>query len=101
MTAINITADIPSNINTLEKLAAWVGLALARVNPTAKVLETPGTDPVRVCECITIKDDAGVYRLVVRVTLPLSDSYAEATSKFWESCTEVGTVAIPAAFKSN
>ncbi len=31
MTALVVSTDIPSNINTLEKLAAWVGLALEDV----------------------------------------------------------------------
>ncbi len=45
MTALNISTDIPTNINTLEKLAAWVGLALERCNPSAKILESPTRNP--------------------------------------------------------
>jgi hypothetical protein len=100
MTAFAVS-DIPSNINTLEKLGAWVGLALTRCNPNKKVLESPGETPIRVCEAVTIKDDANDYRLVIRLVLPLAPGYAEATTKFWESAIEIDTAALPTAFKSN
>lgn len=101
MTTFTASTDLPSNINTLEKLAAWVGLALARCNPTKKVLESADATPLRVCEVVTIKDDANVYRLVVRLVLPLNDNYAEATTKFWESALVIDDAPLPAAFKSN
>lgn len=100
MTAFTST-DIPSNINTLEKLHAWSGLALARCNPTAKVLESANGDPVRIVEVVTIKDDVGIYRLVVRTALPLDPNYAESTVKLWELIQDIDNVGIPSAFKSN
>jgi hypothetical protein len=42
MTALNITTDIPSQINTLEKLYVWAGLALANINPSLTAIEGVG-----------------------------------------------------------
>ena len=39
MTQIDIATDIPSNINTLERLATWAIISLQQVNPTLKVIE--------------------------------------------------------------
>lgn len=93
--------DIPSNVNTLEKLAAWVGLALTRCNPTLKILESPDQFPQRVAECVLIKADDNTYRQVVRLVLPVADDYASTTKKSWENVTEISNVALPAAFKVN
>lgn len=101
MTAINIATDIPTNINTLEKLAAWVGLALARCNPSLKILEYPNTEPQRAAEAVLIKADDNSYRLVVRLSLPIVDSYSESTTKFWFNTTEFSNVALPSAYKTN
>lgn len=101
MTAINITTDIPSQINTLEKLAAWAGLALARCNPSARLLEDPNAFPQRICETVMVKADDNTLRLVVRLSLPVADGHAEATTKFWESINVVSDTVLPAAFKSN
>lgn len=100
MTAFTPT-DIPSNVDTLEKLQVWLGYGLARCNPTAKMLESPQDDPVRICEVVTIRDDAGIYRAVVRVAVPMADNYAESTAKIWESALKIDDVALPSAFKSN
>ncbi len=102
MTALNISTDIPTNINTLEKLAAWVGLALERCNPTAKLLESPDTEPQRVAQAVLIRADEGSHRLITRVSIPINDGYAEAsTVKFWQNALEIGTTALPTAYKAN
>lgn len=101
MTAINITTDIPTNINTLEKLAAWVGLALARCNPSLKILEYPNAEPARAAEAVLIKADDNSNRLVVRLSLPIADNYSESTQKFWFNTLDFSNVALPAAFKTN
>lgn len=101
MTAINIATDIPSNINTLEKLVAWGVLGLARCNPGLKILENPNADPERAAQAVLIKADDGSYRLVLRASIKVIDGYAESTQKFWFNCQELSETALPAAFKSN
>ena len=71
MTALVIGTDIPTNINTLEKLAAWVGLALERCNPSTKLLESPNTDPQRVAEAVLIRAEDATHRMVIRVSIPV------------------------------
>ncbi|WP_274517492.1 hypothetical protein [Fortiea contorta] len=39
MTTINLSTDIPSAINTLEKLAAWSGLTLANMNKPTECVQ--------------------------------------------------------------
>ncbi len=102
MTALNITTDIPSNINTLEKLAAWVGLALEHCNPSAKLLESPDTEPQRVAQAVLIRADDASHRMIVRLSLPINSGYSEnSTVKFWQNATEINTVALPTAYKAN
>lgn len=103
MTAVNLGtgSDIPSNCNTLEKIHAWSGIALARLNPNAKILQNPDASPTRVVDTVLIKADQGGYRFVIQSSLPVRDSYPESPTKFWENITEVDTVALPTAYKSN
>ncbi len=102
MTTINIATDIPTNINTLEKLAAWVGLALERCNPSAKLLESPETEPQRVAQAVLIRADDATHRMIIRLALPMNNGYAEnSTVKFWQNALEIDTVALPTAYKAN
>lgn len=102
MTAINLATDIPSNINTLEKLAAWVGLALERCNPGKKILESPDTEPQRVAQAVLIRADDATHRLIVRMSVPINSGYAEnSTVKFWQNALEIDTTALPTAYKAN
>ena len=101
MTTANPTTDIPSNCNTLERIFVWAGLALARLNPNAKIQQNADSSPIRVIDAVLIKADTGGYRLVIQASIPIRDSYPESTAKFWENATEIDTVALPAAFKAN
>ena len=101
MTALTISSDIPTNINTLEKLGAWAGLALTRCNPSTKVLENPSASSQRVAETFFIKADDGSNRLVIRLSLPVTDDYASDTKKFWEKVNPLSETVLPAAFKVN
>ena len=102
MTALVISTDIPTNINTLEKLAAWVGLALERCNPSTKILESPNADPQRVAEAVLIRADDATHRMIIRVSIPINSGYAEnSTVKFWQNALEINTTVLPTAYKAN
>lgn len=103
MTQINLGtgSDIPSNCNTVEKVFAWAALLLERINPNAKIIQNPGSSPVRVADSVLVKTDTGGTRLLVQALIPVRDSYPESPAKFWENAAEIDTVAIPAAFKTN
>ena len=102
MTALTISTDIPTNINTLEKLAAWVGLALERCNPTLKILESPDAEPQRVAQAVLIRADDATHRMIIRVAIPINDDYASnSTVKFWQNAQVLSDVALPTAYKAN
>lgn len=102
MTAIDVTADIPSNINTLERLAVWAVVALRRVNPTLQVLELPGGQPERAAQAAIIQADDDTIRMFGRISIPLDSGYAETNGvKLWMHAQELSNTALPAAFKSN
>lgn len=100
MTALTLSSDIPNNINTLERLICWAGLALRRVNPVASVLETPGAYAEPVAQTVLLKADDNTIRLVVRVSVPIDPAYAESTLKFWMHAQELSNTVLPAAFKT-
>ena len=100
MTAINITTDIPTNIKTLEQLAAWSALALYRCNPSRKILENPDLSPQPVAYIGLIKADNNTNRLVVRLSLPIADSYPESSQKFWMNTLEFDNVELPPSLTS-
>lgn len=102
MTALNIATDIPTNINTVEKLAVWAGLALERCNPTLKILEAPETEPQRAAQAVLIRADDASHRTIIRISIPVSSDYASnSTVKFWQNATELSNVALPTAYKAN
>jgi len=100
MTALTISSDIPTNINTLERLIVWGGLALRRVNPVASVLETPGAFAEPVAQTVLLKADDNTIRLVVRASIEIDPAYAESTLKFWMHARELSNTVLPAAFKT-
>lgn len=95
------TSNIPSNINSVEKLAAWVGLLLNTMNPTLSVLEQEGQSAQRVAQASFFRATDGSLRLSLRLSLPVSSSYATSTAKFWEDIQELSATAIPSAFTTN
>lgn len=102
MTAINTTTDIPSSINTLERLAAWSILALARANPTLKILETSASEPERAAQAALIRAEDDTLRLIARASLPIDPAYSENnTVKFWMHTQEISNTSLPVAFLSD
>lgn len=102
MTELTIsTTDIPSNINTLERLVAWGAYTLAFVNPTLAVLETPDrVEKVAQAAIFQAADDT--YRLLVRACLPVNSNFMNDRSiKLWQHTNEISNTAIPANFKAN
>lgn len=102
MTQIDITTDIPSNINTLERLATWAIISLQQVNPTLKVIEVSQEAPVHVAQAALVQADDGTIRFFGRVSIPMADDYAADNSvKLWMKSEEFGNIALPAAYKQD
>lgn len=101
MTAIVPSTDIPSAINSVERLAAWVGLLLARINPTKAVLEDEN-DQIFTCIATIITAADGSNRLVLRLSIQLDPNYtSDRDKKLWMFAEDLSNTDIPVGFKSN
>lgn len=101
MTAINISTDIPSQIDTLEKLAAWSGLTLANINAGLTAIEGAGyTERVSQAGVFYVQAD-NKYRILIRHSIEMSSDYLAGGSKLWTFAQALSNTAIPTTFKSN
>jgi hypothetical protein len=101
MTALNLSTDIPSAINTVERLHAWSGYLLATVNPQLAILEDVNRTEFVASEGI-IKAADGSIRVITRAALDLDPNYRyDSSKKLWMHVREFSSTAIPAGFKTN
>lgn len=101
MSALTLGTDIPSQINTVEKLSAWCGLVLANQYPNALATEGPNYSE-RVAQAgIFYIPAAGEYRLLLRQSLLITPDYLAGGAKMWTYAQQIGTDPIPVIFKSN
>jgi hypothetical protein len=101
MTALNIGTDIPSGINTLEKLTAWCLLTLQNINPSLKAIEGVGYEE-RVAQAgIFYVAADNKYRMLGRTSIQISPDYLAGGAKLWTYAQELSNTAIPSTFKSN
>jgi hypothetical protein len=102
MTTLTLS-QIPANINTLEKLHLWSGLALRALNGGNAIVEANGLLPEPVAQAPTIETPNNGVRHVVRVNIGLDPAYAsDRTKKLWEFALELTGGALPAGnFTSN
>ncbi|MGB9774559.1 MAG: glucose-6-phosphate dehydrogenase [Bacteroidota bacterium] len=101
MTSLNLANQIPSNINTLERLHIWSGYALAFVNPSLGVLETPERAE-KVAQAAIFQAADNTYRVLLRACLPVDQSFMnDSSKKMWMFGQEVSNVALPTAFTTN
>lgn len=97
------SANIPSNVNTLEELAAWSCSALAEVNSDDQIVTSPGT----VEQSVTAQtfrfpgQASSPERLVVVAYLPLTGDW-RGQGKIWSNgISELSTAALPAGYTAN
>lgn len=102
MTTINITTDIPTDINTLERLAAWALLALHDVNRGLYYKETDfaeGAVPVVSTGVVEAAD--GTDRLISRIAIPLDTAWrTDGTQSLWMFADDIREVTLPSAFSA-
>lgn len=94
-------SDLPTQINTLEEVAAWATATLAALYPSEFVLEAP-----RVEEQVATSNPFQIlatgspdWRLISRTSLKLPDDW-QGRGRPWELVQEIGTLPIPNEFKS-
>ncbi|OUL34096.1 glucose-6-phosphate dehydrogenase [Nostoc sp. 106C] len=101
MTALNIASQIPSQIDTLEKLAVWTGLALANINAGITAIEGVGyTERVSQAGIFYVQADSK-YRALIRNSIQMSPDYLAGGSKLWTYAQALSSTAIPAIFTAN
>ncbi len=101
MTAINIATDIPSQINTLEKLFVWAGAALANINPSLTNIEGVGYTERSAQYGIYYVAADNKYRALIRGSIQMSSDHQAGGAKTWTFAQELSNTALPAIFKSN
>jgi hypothetical protein len=95
MTTLTLS-QIPSNINTLEKLHLWSGLALRSLNSANAVTEASGLLPEIVAQVPLIETPNHGVRTVIRVCIELDSNYAnDKTKKLWEFAKELTGGTLP------
>ncbi|AKG21277.1 hypothetical protein [Calothrix sp. 336/3] len=100
MTAFNKDTDLPSNIDSLEKLAFWVGSALAQINLTTTAIEAPGyTQRVAQHGVFYVEAD-NKYRALIRMSIPMNVEHLIGANNPWTYAMPISETAIPASFKT-
>lgn len=98
MTALNIS-QIPSSVDTLEKLVAWGGLVLADMYPTVTGVEDTGsaTRAAQSTPFLVSATSTPTWRLVNRTSLQLNANWRRQ-GKLWLQVIDLGNAAIPSEF---
>lgn len=100
MTQINISTDIPANINTLERLAMWAIMGLRRVNPTLSIVEIANQPAEKAVQSALVLADDNTIRFIGRVSLEIPSDYAEDNSvKLWVKAKDLSNTVLPEAYK--
>jgi hypothetical protein len=101
MTTLALT-QIPTNINTLEKLHAWSTLALRAVNGPKAVVEAEGFLPEKVVQSPLTETPNDGIRMGTRVSIQFDPSFSsDKSKKLWEFANELTVGTIPVTFTSN
>ncbi len=102
MTAFS-TANIPSNVGTVEELAAWACSVLAELNPTVFVQTQAGLlEPAVTTQTFRYPNqETNPERLVIVAYLPLTQNW-RGQGKIWSNgIQELSSAALPAGYTAN
>ena len=95
-------SQIPSNIDTVEKLVAWGLMLLENQIGTMQVKEDANSLPSNVVQVQITRVADDTVRLMGRISLPLAETYATNNSvKFWQHITPLTNTTIPTGFLNN
>lgn len=95
-------ADIPSDIDTYEKLAVWLGTLLEQECGTREAVEVEGARPERVAQAPIFVDVSNQLRIAIRLSIPMDRSvYSDRTKKFWQFAQPLVSTDVPASFKAS
>lgn len=102
MVTLNIATDIPTNINTVERLSAWCALVLQSTAGSVLINEVAGGAPELAASSapfqITAVSNDFHFRLLSRQSLRLSADWY-SSNRLWMGVQELATGSVPAAFR--
>jgi len=96
MVALNL-ANIPTSINTMEKMHVWTGVILSELFPTLTAVEDVGS-AVRVIQSspyLVTAVTPPIWRIIHRTTIPLDPYWRRSSGGLWLSAQEIGTTPVP------
>ena len=97
MTAFS-PSDLPTSVDTLEKLAAWVGLALHVINPEVTSIEGAGTPGLAAQFGTFFVQEINAPKAILRQSIDLQTDYLYGSAKFWTYAKEISTSSLPTEF---
>jgi hypothetical protein len=101
MVAFNAASDLPSNINTVERLVAWGQRVLVATSPQLLITEIAGASPELAVSAspFPVLSDPNDYhdRLICRSSFRLVPQWDGL--KLWLAVAELNTNAIPAQYR--
>jgi hypothetical protein len=101
MTALNIATDIPSGINTVEKMAVWTSNVLANLNSNTTVVEGENYSQ-RACQSgLYYIASTDLTRHVGRTSIKMSAEHLVGGDKPWAYAEEISQKPLTAAMKAN
>lgn len=97
-----LTTDLPTSINSVEKLNVWSSWVLQHLHPTMTVIESSGNAQLAVTSSpffVTVSDPA-VWRLISRSSISLNSNWQRGAGKIWTFANDLSSASIPTEFKS-
>jgi hypothetical protein len=94
-------SDIPSEINTIEKLEVWCSQLLSHLNPDQVAVEATGSQSrtASAAPFYITASDPSVWRHISRLSIPLSRDWQGGGNQMWNYAQELSVLPIPASFK--
>ncbi|MFQ4134756.1 hypothetical protein PGN35_000380 [Nodosilinea sp. PGN35] len=90
--------NLPASVNTVEKLALWSLGILYQLHKNSRYQESEAAPLV---PFVTAQDGLAAdksERIIFRASLPLSDTWREQSTKYWQEGQEISNTGIPPAF---
>ena len=95
-------SQIPSNINTVERLAAWCAMVLDANAGTLQVLESDNAYPSYAAQTQIIRAADETIRLICRYSLILNPAYtSDTTKKLWMHVSDLVNTTPSTGFTTN
>jgi hypothetical protein len=96
------SANLPSNITTVEQLAFWCNLVLTVSNGTKSIVERVNSYPEAISQYNVFQSPNDGLRILSRLNIPLDPAVAaDKTKKMWMFANEMTAGTIPAIYTSN